>query len=189
MRPGKSASAKIPAASQVAQSPTSSWGAIGDESPLFFLAAFGTLFASRGQPGGAVPTARLHHRAPREPPLKRNSDNVGLRQRRRGRDRDHLRQRASPALGSRVCFNFLPLSELVGSGRPRHPKLPTRRFAGRPGCDPPSRRPASPSSRLTNPPLIPRPIAARGRRQVQGRRRDCQQCVPRRAPITHIQLF
>ena len=35
MRPGKSASAKIPAARQVAQSPTSELGAIGDESPFF----------------------------------------------------------------------------------------------------------------------------------------------------------
>jgi hypothetical protein len=50
---------------------------------FYFFAAFVLLFAQvLGPTQRAVPTARVHHRAASEPPLKRNSDHVGLRQRR-----------------------------------------------------------------------------------------------------------
>ena len=50
---------------------------------FYFFAAFVLLFAQvLGPTQRPVPTARVHHRAASEPPLKRNSDHVGLRQRR-----------------------------------------------------------------------------------------------------------
>ena len=50
---------------------------------FYLFAAFVLLFAQvLGPTQRAVPTARVHHPAASEPPLKRNSDHVGLRQRR-----------------------------------------------------------------------------------------------------------